>query len=48
MNLEREEFGTDHQTAMLYFKQSFTLDPNGTLGDWNSSSKTNYFMWTRV
>lgn len=36
------------QTALLSFKQSITMDPNGTLRDWNTSVNTDYCLWTGV
>lgn len=36
------------QTALLSFKQSITIDPNGTLRDWNTSVNTDYCLWTGV
>jgi hypothetical protein len=36
------------QTALLSFKQSIAMDPNGTLRDWNTSLNTDYCLWTGV
>ena len=36
------------QTALLSFKQSITMDPNGTLRNWNTSVNTDYCLWTGV